>query len=325
MNSNAIPVSVSSIRNCIDEIKLLSEQYGLGGDEYRNKAYMTAATELESLEDSKLLAFVRDVIDNKKPNKVRGVGESTMARIREYFNGKQIVNREFIEAARVFSKIYGVGPATSAYWAGLGAKSIKDVLRLSDDGTIELTDAQVLGITYRESMGHKLTRAKAEEIFNTIAPVFGESEKIEMVGSYRRGKSELGDIDILVTTSTNEFVANLNVLRGISGVGRLLTFVSMGDDKVAAMWIYPDDDGVSKIVMVDILRCDRASHAAALLYFTGSAQFNIAMREKAKNKGYLLSHTGLYSGSGARLVKTKTEKEIFDVLGEPYVDPEHRY
>ena len=74
---------------------------------------------------------------------------------------------------------------------------------------------------------------------------------------------------------------------------------------------------------VDIRIVDEESWFPSLIYFTGSKNFNLRMRAKAKYMGFKLNEYGLFDKSGKRM-KIRDEKDIFDILGMKYLEPEDR-
>ena len=75
---------------------------------------------------------------------------------------------------------------------------------------------------------------------------------------------------------------------------------------------------------IDIRFVTNDSFPSALLYFTGSGEFNVKMRNIAKEKGYKLSEYGLFDKDENK-VKLKSEEAIFKFLGMEYVEPENRH
>lgn len=66
------------------------------------------------------------------------------------------------------------------------------------------------------------------------------------------------------------------------------------------------------------------SYYSALLYFTGSGSFNKKMRSVAINAGYLLNEYGLFKRDTKKMIKVKSEKDIFDILNMEYLEPQFR-
>ena len=79
---------------------------------------------------------------------------------------------------------------------------------------------------------------------------------------------------------------------------------------------------------IDIRYIPINSVGAAKLYFTGSGDFNKNMRSYANSKGYTINEYGIYKLKADKTkglkIKTRTEKDIFDVLKIEYVEPENR-
>lgn len=138
------------------------------------------------------------------------------------------------------------------------------------------------------------------------------------VGSYRRGSSSSSDMDVLI--KRNKPLP--------------LNFIELINEKIGAyVYFYePYAFGNSKIstilnikkykvnVKMDIFITNKVEYPFALLYSTGSKEFNIMMRSKCKKKGLLLNQKGLYKSDGT-LIKCATEKDIFEAIGMEYVSP----
>lgn len=122
--------------------------------------------------------------------------------------------------------------------------------------------------------------------------------KWDIAGSLRRALPKVGDVDIVICGKPAK-------------LWKVIKF--HGDAKASFMY-----NGVP----INIVFTNRESYGAALLYLTGSKNFNIIMRSKAKKKGGLLNEYGLYDGS--RKIAGKTEEEIFKELDMEFVEPEDR-
>ena len=79
---------------------------------------------------------------------------------------------------------------------------------------------------------------------------------------------------------------------------------------------------------IDIRLIPKKSLAPAMLYFTGSGDFNVNMRTYALTKGYTINEYGIYkvkpNGKKGFRIKTDTEEDIFNVLKLDYVEPQNR-
>lgn len=134
--------------------------------------------------------------------------------------------------------------------------------------------------------------------------------KIYLVGSCRRGRETVGDID-MVALPDKEGSTLLELASGLSG-GR---FVARGEQKIT--WV--SDDGVQ----FDFRLANRDDLGAMLIYFTGSKDHDVQLRTLAISKGYKLSEYGLFDSAG-RVVAGKTEEEVYARLGLQYIEPELR-
>ena len=73
---------------------------------------------------------------------------------------------------------------------------------------------------------------------------------------------------------------------------------------------------------IDIRLLPLQSFFTGYLYFTGSYEFNERMRGIAKRQGYKLNEYGLYKGN--KFIQIYSEKDVFDILGMKYLNPEER-
>jgi DNA polymerase (family 10) len=77
-------------------------------------------------------------------------------------------------------------------------------------------------------------------------------------------------------------------------------------------------------IQVDLRVVQPECFGAALLYFTGSKQHNIRIREMAVRKGFKLSEYGLFRASSGKRVAGATEEEVYAAIGLPWIPPELR-
>jgi DNA polymerase/3'-5' exonuclease PolX len=156
---------------------------------------------------------------------------------------------------------------------------------------------------------------------------------LEMCGSYRRQKAFSNDIDVLISkkdTFSNSKKQNhlerfVNKLKSPMkhNNNKPLIIDSMTDKKIITKYM-----GFSKLLdnpprRIDIRFVPFDSYAAALLYFTGSSQLNVKMREIAKKKNYKLSEYGLFEKDGTP-IKVLSERDIFHALGMEFLTPNLR-
>ncbi len=134
-------------------------------------------------------------------------------------------------------------------------------------------------------------------------------EQVTPAGSLRRGRETVGDLDLLVTGRDHRRLADHFVK-----FPRVAQVLAKGEDKVSVK--------LKNDMQVDVRLLERESYGAALQYFTGSKEHNVALRERAKRRGWKLSEYGLFHGE--KVIASRTEEEIYEKLGLPWIPPELR-
>jgi len=180
---------------------------------------------------------------------------------------------------------------------GMSAKSEENVLK-----AIEV---------FRRAVGRfRLdTASRTAEVLVDYLRKFKGVEEVTPAGSLRRGRETVGDLDLLVTGSNHAGIADHFVK--FPGVAEIL---AKGKDKVSVK--------LENDLQVDVRLLESQSYGAALQYFTGSKEHNVALRERAKRKGWKLSEYGLFEGD--KVIASRREEEIYNKLGLEWIPPELR-
>lgn len=202
-----------------------------------------------------------------------------------------------------------------------------------------LTHHQKIGMFYFEDFEKRIPKAEIERFEKLLYPIITRLNKQiqwEICGSYRRGQSNSGDIDILIThpeyntrdkVTENPWLQTLvNTLESKNILCDHLTnegkskYMGVGRVPIQGQ---PDWMDTSIARRIDIRFVPYDSYITSLLYFTGSAKENIRLRKVAISKGYKLSEYGLFDSDGDAIV-FKTEQEAYQFLGLEYVEPTSR-
>src|SRR6202043_2013266 len=137
-------------------------------------------------------------------------------------------------------------------------------------------------------------------------------------GSLRRGKETVGDLDLLVTMRPEH-----DKQKDVDAVAvHILKYpeieqtLAHGENKVSFL--------LKTGLQVDVRLLEKESFGAALLYFTGSKEHNVALRGRANKMGYTLNEYALATLKGERPVARATEEEIYAKLKLDYIPPELR-
>jgi DNA polymerase (family 10) len=212
-------------------------------------------------------------------------------------------------------KVQGIGPRTAYRLAhGLGVGSVEELKKALEAGKLDdefgptVRKSFLVGIDKLQTFEKRMLLPEAEGVFQKLAAYFGAlGIEIGMAGSLRRGKSTVGDIDLLSTDKRA-----MDAITGCPGVAQVLE----SGPKRASVKL---EEGVQ----VDVRVFDEDEYGAALVYFTGSKDHNIALRTLAIEQRCKLNEYGLFDQNESRL-SGKTEDGIYEKLGLRYVPPELR-
>lgn len=309
-------------KKLISDLLELSEIYNKLGQPFKSKAFFNASYALKKMkEDNKLLPSTK-----KELTKIRGIGSSIADKILNYKRLNHIpVLKEFkddkkLEKLLLLTSVYGIGIklATKLYEKS-NIKTIQDLKKASMENKVHLTSSQILGLQNYEDLNKKIEHSEIKKLDKTIQKnkkKIKYLDKFFILGSYRREKKISGDIDMMVLGST-PLVLNSMIdflMKEYTYVGTL----SRGKKKFMGLFI------IDKYVRhIDIIFTNYEEYPTKLLYFTGSKEFNISMRNIAIRLNYKLSDKGLFDKDGNK-IKLKNEKEIFKILKMDYVEPKNR-
>jgi DNA polymerase/3'-5' exonuclease PolX len=288
---------------------------------YRQRAFKKARQVIGSLD-----------FELKNINQLKGrvgIGKGTLQRIAEILEtGKlQEVDEKFTdekeEVIEKFMKIHGVGEKTAQRWYEKGHRDIKDLIKHE-----KLTSAQKIGIKYIEDLDQRVPRENITDIDNILQQTVKELNRefnlhLECIiaGSYRRNTPDSGDIDCLMANKSGK-LGDREIdlfLDRFRHKGLLTDELGRGENKFIGVCV--DKDGIHRRIDFEFCR-DYVNFPYELVYFTGSQQNNLDMRQKAKDMGMLLNQNGLWRGE--KLIPAKTEKDVFMNIGMRYIKPEDR-
>lgn len=289
------------------------------GEPFRARAYQKA--------QETIMTYQNDITDPKQLKGLPGIGLTIMDKLNEYVETGtlRLLEREKTNPINIFCDIYGVGPKKAIELVNAGIKNI-DELRLKQNEL--LNDIQKIGLKYYEQINERIPRTEIQEFektFNTIFErVASHDSKFEIVGSYRRGAQNSGDIDVIITGKTG--VDYKKFIDELLKTGIILEVLSRGPSKTLVIARLNENSIARRI---DFLFAPPDEFAFAILYFTGSKIFNTVMRQYGVNKGYTFNEHGIYKfenkTKGEKVTHVfQTEKDIFDFLGLQFKTPPER-
>ncbi|RDX49708.1 hypothetical protein OH76DRAFT_1403288 [Lentinus brumalis] len=249
---------------------------------------------------------------------------------------------EDFEVVEMLAVIYNVGPTIACRWYQNGVRTLEDVL--ARKGDIKVSRAQEIAVRYYDGdIRHDTGR---RDVFDTVGtPALRIDPKlfVRVMGSFRRGKADCGDIDVLITRPTADGKTHRGVLRRLLAVlhrkGIITEDLSLPRDFEDLELCYRGlcrRDPQSRRRRIDFLTIPWKSRGGALLYYTGDDIFNRSMRLKANRMGYSLNQRGLHADvirdpqdrrkklSEGKLIASESEEEIFRILGVPWQEPHER-
>ncbi|MEX2600086.1 MAG: PHP domain-containing protein, partial [Balneolaceae bacterium] len=144
-------------------------------------------------------------------------------------------------------------------------------------------------------------------------------QKCEIAGSLRRYRETIGDIDIIVAADQEDAVS---IFDAFTGHELVVDVLGRGDTKSSVR----TENGRQ----VDLRIVKPKEYPAALMYFTGSKEHNIVMRQRARERGMALNEYGLFHLNDDKEtnfdspVPTNSEIEIYQKLDLHFVPPAHR-
>ncbi|KAF8252273.1 hypothetical protein K440DRAFT_658095 [Wilcoxina mikolae CBS 423.85] len=320
-------------------IQVLSEMeqyYTKTQDEWRSMGYRKAIATLRK--QNRKISFASEAIE--LPN----IGSRLAEKIEEIVHTDSLKRLQYAKlepddaTLKLFLGIYGVGLKHARTWVAAGHKTLQDLLDKE-----KLTESQRIGIEHHADFAVRIPRDEVQkhgEIVIKTAKDIDDELKLEIMGSYRRGAKDCGDIDVMITKENAEGREMKVILDKL--VNKL---TEMGFLKCDLATPRQHDDGskwhgASQLSpdlpwrRIDFLIVPWAERGAAMLYFTGNDIFNRSMRLLASKKKFRLNQRGLYKdvirGSQRQkinegtLVEGESEEKIFEILGIPYRPPEDR-
>ncbi|MGC9046657.1 MAG: DNA polymerase/3'-5' exonuclease PolX [Minisyncoccia bacterium] len=257
---------------------------------------------------------------------IAGIGKSIAEKIQELLTTGKLKYYEDLKKkipvdVSNLMLIEGLGPKTiKNLYEKLGIKNISDLEKAAREHKIrnlegfgEKSELKILkGIEFlKHSQGRFILWYMMDDINKLYKRLSSlkEVQKITIAGSVRRHKETIGDIDILIVSGNPKSIMDY--------------FVSMPE--VINIYAHGDTKSSIKIksgIDVDLRVVPAESYGAALNYFTGSKEHNIALRELALKHRWKLNEYGLFKAN--KMIAGKTEEEIYKKLGLDYVEPELR-
>ena len=297
-----------------------------GEDGFRIRSYRNGASAVESYPER-----VVDILANpeRKLTDIPGIGKGLAAVLREIsehgsFDKRDELLQKFPASALEFLKIQGLGPKSIALlFEHFRIQTIDELEQLCRENKLrtlprmgaKLEEKVLRSICqYKERSGRFLLSFAdnaARELMESLADLDG-IEAMTPAGSLRRGRETAGDLDLLITgpnaaAALDRIAANPRV-QEVLGRGVNKTSVRIGREGL----------------QVDVRALEHDTFGAAMQYFTGSKEHNVALRQRAIRMGLKLSEYGLFRAEDDTRVAGETEEGVYRALGLDWIPPELR-
>src|SRR6266540_2292728 len=292
---------------------------------YKVRAYEKAAGVIEKLTVGLEEIYLKNGIQGLR--KIPSIGNAISLKIEEFIKSHKIDYHQELTTKiplkiSEFYNLRGIGPKTiKILYEKLKITSISDLEKAASEGRI----AKLKGFSKmkEENILRTIQLSKKNKTRYLLGDVYPLIKKIEsrlstedsvircaVVGSFRRMKETIGDIDILVSTKEPEkvvnFFVNMPEVEEIKGKGKAKAFVELSNG-----------------IGVDLLVVPEESFGSASQYFTGNKDHNISLRNLAISIGLHLNEWGLFTKKKEQIAGDD-EQEIYEKLHLEYIPPELR-
>jgi len=299
-----------------------------GENPFKTRAYLNAARTIETMSEP-----LDKVVAEGRLGEMKGIGEGIQKKITELVTTGKLAYYEELKAATppglvAMLEIPGLGPKKiKALHDELGIETVEQLEQACQGGQIaglkgfgEKTQTNILeGIHRRRAYAsrHLISDAlpTAEPLLEALRS-HPDVIRCSAAGSLRRHREVIGDIDLLASSKKP-----VEVIEFFTRQPGILNVIAKGETKASVLL----EGGIQS----DLRVVSDAEYPFALMYFTGSKDHNIVMRQRAIDRDLRLNEYGLFRSQAETrdpklLVKCRTEEEIFEKLGLHYIPPELR-
>ena len=299
-----------------------------GENPFKSRAYLNAARALESLSEP-----LDKLVCEQRLAEVKGIGESIQKKICELATTGKLGYYDELKAATppglvAMLEIAGLGPKkVKALYDELRIETLEQLEQACKDGRVaklkgfgEKTQSNIVdGMARRRSYASKHLLSEALPLADSLLEALRSHPSVvrcSAAGSLRRHREIIGDVDLLASSKKPA-----EVLDFFAGQPGILNVIAKGETKASVLL----EGGIQS----DLRVVQDAEFPFALMYFTGSKEHNIVMRQRAIERGLRLNEYGLFRSKAETrdaklLVACKTEEDIFEKLGLHFIPPEMR-
>lgn len=294
------------------------------GEPFRANAYKKAQEEL--------LGSTTPISSADQLKHRPGIGATMMKKFEEYARTGKLgaLDKPEDQALLDLTAVHGIGPKKAQQLIQQGITTIGQLRTAAASDPKLLNSKQRAALAVHEDLQERIPRAEIEafekrlvEVWDTVVPAGQPGDKMMIVGSYRRGAADSGDIDVIITSGKDDPTLHKRFVEALKKANMFTAILSTGKTKTLAIAKMAPE---SLHRRVDIMYSNPTEFPFAVLYFTGSRSFNVAMRNRALGLGYSLSEHGLIETATKNKVTQpmQSEEDIFKFLGMRFKEPHER-
>ncbi|EZA59610.1 hypothetical protein DMN91_004796 [Ooceraea biroi] len=312
-------------------MELADYERNVSKDERKYYTYRMAAETLGTLSEK--------VKSGEEAKKLPNIGVKIATMIDEFLQTGKLQKLEDFKkdennvSITLLARVSGIGSTKAKELVDAGIKTLEDLRKHQD----KLTHCQKLGLKYFDDFEKKIPRAEIiqiEKILKSAIKELNSDYVVTICGSYRRGKEESRNINVLIThpeytsKDAEKKTVSLKAIVECLEKKRLITdTISLGSTKFMGVCRLVEEKGKPfRKLNIQFTLYDQ--YYCAMLALTGSALFNMNIRARARKKKYTLNDYELKrhttEGHPGETVKITCEEDIFKILDLPYKDPKDR-
>lgn len=315
-----MPVHNEDLAAAFDE---MADLLALKADNrFRINAYRRASQIVRSLPEE-LQSKIAGGFD---PDTLPGIGADLANKIRAFMKtgelpGLASLRRSIPPGLREIMSVQNIGPKrVRALYEALGVHDLKTLRAALAKHRVR--EVRGFGPKMEEHLGKAVEEieGRSRRLLRSVAAQYAAAleahlralpgvTKLDVAGSFRRGRETVGDLDILVCSPQP-----LDIGSALLKYDETASLLAKGPTRSAAV--------LKSGLQVDVRLVPPESYGAALYYFTGSKAHNVHVRRLAMTRGLKINEYGVFRGR--KRIAGETEISVFATIGLPYIDPELR-
>ena len=292
-----------------------------GENPFKTRAYNTGADIVES--------FPGDIVERAKANDLKGIkglGDALQDKLHEMattggLSFYEKLKAEFPEGIFGLFDISGLGPKKiAALHKELGVASVADLKRACESGEAsklsgfgaKTVEKLLESIAFHEAHASEFRAGDVAAIVEQVLEALRDHPNVgraEVCGSYRRGKEVVHDLDFLCASKEPQ-----SVIDAFVALPMFVQTLAQGGTKASVR----TKDGLQ----CDLRVVSNAEYPFALVYFTGSKEHNVALRQRCLDRGWSLNEYAITGENPPTNIHD--ERDIHRALGLEFIEPELR-